>query len=51
VASDGNFDGTTPIGHPPVAQLWTGKIGADGMEADVKDPACRFHISLKKVSR
>lgn len=51
VASDGNFDGTTPIGHPPVAQFWTGKISADSMEVDVKDPACRFHISLKKVLR
>jgi peptidoglycan hydrolase-like protein with peptidoglycan-binding domain len=51
VASDGNFDGTTPIGHPPVAQFWTGKILADSMEVDVKDPACRLHISLKKVSR
>lgn len=51
VASDGNFDGTTPIGHPPVAQFWSGKISADSMEVDVKDPACRFHISLKKVPR
>ena len=51
VASDGNFDGTKPIGHPPVAQFWTGKVGADAMEADVKDPACRFHLSLQKVPR
>ena len=49
VASDGSFDGTTPIGHPPVAQFWTGKIGAGSMEVDVKDPACKFHLSLKKV--
>ncbi len=49
VASDGSFDGTTPIGHPPVAQFWTGKIGAGGMEVDVKDPACKFHLSLRKV--
>jgi hypothetical protein len=50
VAGDGSFDGTRAIGRPPVVQFWTGKIGAGGMEVDIKDPACTFHASLKKVS-
>ena len=51
VASDGTFSGTNAIGVPPVVQFWTGKIAGDSMNADVKDPACTYHISLKKVSQ
>lgn len=51
VTGDGTFDGTRPINLPPVVQFWTGKIAGDSMEVDVKDPACRFHMSLKKVSQ
>jgi len=50
VASDGTFSGTNPIGLPPVVQFWAGKIAGDSMEIDVNDPACKYHISLKKVS-
>jgi predicted Ser/Thr protein kinase len=51
VASNGSFDGTRGIGLPPVVQFWTGKIAGDSMEVNVKDPACSFHLSLKKVSQ
>jgi peptidoglycan hydrolase-like protein with peptidoglycan-binding domain/predicted Ser/Thr protein kinase len=51
VTSDGTFDGTRPINLPPVVQFWTGKIAGDSMEVDVRDPACRVHLSLKKVSQ
>jgi len=50
VASDGTFNGTNAIGLPPVVQFWAGKIAGDSMEVDVNDPACKYHISLKKVS-
>ncbi len=49
VTSDGNFDGTRPINLPPVVQFWTGKIAGDSLEVDIKDPACRYHLSLKRV--
>ena len=51
VASDGSFNGTNAIGVPPVVQFWTGKIAGDSMRADVKDPACTYQISLKKISQ
>jgi peptidoglycan hydrolase-like protein with peptidoglycan-binding domain/tRNA A-37 threonylcarbamoyl transferase component Bud32 len=49
VASDGTFSGTNAIGRPPVVQFWAGKIAGNSMEVDVNDPACKYHISLKKV--
>ncbi len=50
VAGDGTFSGTTTIGLPPVVQFWDGKILGDRMEANVRDPACTYHISLKRVA-
>jgi hypothetical protein len=50
VANDGTFNGTNPIGLPPVVQFWVGKIAGDSMEIDISDPACKYHITLKKVS-
>lgn len=49
VAADGTFSGTTAIGLPPVVQFWSGKILGGGIEADIKDPACAYHISLRKL--
>jgi peptidoglycan hydrolase-like protein with peptidoglycan-binding domain len=50
VAGDGTFSGTTTIGLPPVVQFWNGKAIGDSIEADVRDPACTYHVSLKRVS-
>jgi hypothetical protein len=50
VAGDGTFSGTTTIGLPPVVQFWDGKAIGDSIEADVRDPACTYHVSLKRVS-
>ena len=50
VSGDGTFSGTNTIGRPPVVQFWTGRIVGDGIEAEVRDPACTYHVSLKRVS-
>jgi peptidoglycan hydrolase-like protein with peptidoglycan-binding domain len=50
VDGDGTFSGTTTIGLPPVVQFWDGKIVGNDIEANVRDPACTYHISLKRVS-
>ena len=50
VAGDGTFSGTTTIGLPPVVQFWDGKVIGDSIEANVRDPACTYHVSLKRVS-
>jgi tRNA A-37 threonylcarbamoyl transferase component Bud32 len=50
VAGDGAFSGTTTIGLPPVVQFWDGRILDDRIEATVRDPACTYHISLKRVA-
>jgi serine/threonine protein kinase/peptidoglycan hydrolase-like protein with peptidoglycan-binding domain len=50
VAVDGTFSGTKTLGLPPVVQFWTGKIVGDGIETEVRDPACTYHVSLKRVS-
>jgi hypothetical protein len=57
VAPDGSFSGSAMINAgrargagAPVAEILKGKVTGGTLEADVGNPACSYHLLLKKAS-